>query len=88
MQQKHWRTPFVISVSAVCGFMMAFLLNCGSGPQITVYVSDPSISGMEFYNEKTGDQGFVPYSQTDKFFCLNQADTQTLLNYCGIKPSY
>lgn len=56
-----------------------------SGPLLKVYLSDPTIGGMDFYDEKTGKSGFVYYSDTDKFICLDQVDTQTLLNYCGIK---
>jgi hypothetical protein len=57
---------------------------CGSGPKIIAYLSDPQANGMEFYNENTGEKGFVNYSETDKFVCMNKADAQTLYNYCGL----
>lgn len=54
------------------------------GPQVTVYVSDPYEAGMEFFDQITQKGGFLAYSFTDKFECLNPNDEQTLLTYCGI----
>jgi len=85
MLRKNWRMSSTILASFVSGFILALVVSCGKGPKVTVYISDPDANGMEYYNENTGTSGFVPYSSTDKFFCLNETDTQTLLNYCGVK---
>lgn len=58
--------------------------SCANGPKVTVYLSDPAMSGMEFYNQNTKQSGFVNYSDTDKFVCFNPNDAQTLLNYCAV----
>lgn len=59
----------------------------GSGPVVTAYISNPQALGMDFYNRRTGEQGFVAYSLTDKFVCLDPDDTLTLLQYCGVHTS-
>ena len=82
MPRKQLLTWFVGCLS---GIALLTIGSCGHGPLVTVYISDPSREGMEFYNEKTGATGFVEYSQTDKFVCLNQVDMQAYLNYCGGK---
>lgn len=66
------------------GVSLLMIANCGNGPKVRVYLSDPANGGMEFHDETSGEDGFVPYSQTDKFVALSQADAQTLFNYCGL----
>lgn len=66
------------------GALISQAAGCGSGPKITVYLSDPSQGGMEYFDENSGVKGFVNYSETDKFICMNKADAQTLYNYCGL----
>lgn len=66
---------------------MAFMsvLSCkGKGPQVTVYISNPGSGGMDFYDEATGDKGFVPYANTDNLVCLNQVDLTSILDYYKI----
>lgn len=61
--------------------LLAFSAACKSdGPQITIYISDPAKSGMDYAT--TSSKGFVPYSQTDNFVCLSPSDERTLLEYC------
>lgn len=57
------------------------------GPKVTVYISDPKSSAMEFYDEKTGESGNLDFSKTDKFVCFNPSDIEILLNYCGGKKN-
>lgn len=51
-------------------------ISCASGPKLSVYLSDPAKNGME------SPTGFIPYSATHKFICLEPSDLGTLLNYC------
>lgn len=77
----------------IMAFFMGFLLvlilmgttSCGKGPKVTIYISNPQKSGMDFYNENNNTKGFVDYSKTDKFICMNQTDLQSVMNYCGAK---
>lgn len=57
-----------------------------AGPELTIFISNPGMGGMDFHNPRTGTSGFLDYSLTDKFTCLTPTDTQTLLNYCGGMP--
>jgi len=71
-------TGFLSGVALLC------IASCGNGPKVTVYLSDPANGGMEFYDEHTGQKGFIPYSETEKFIAFNQADASTLFNYCRL----
>lgn len=82
MLRKRLLMPFMGFLS---GLSLCFISSCGNGPKVIVYISDPTRLGMEYYNENTGQGGFVPYSETDKFVCLNQTDMNAMLNYCGVK---
>lgn len=75
---------FLNVVAFALGMMTCSLYGCGAGPKVTVYISDPSQGGMQFYNENTGQSGFVAYSETDKFVAFNPADAQMLIDYCKL----
>lgn len=81
MPRKQLLTLFMGCLS---GIVLCTIASCGSGPKITVYLSDPANGGMEFYNENTGEKGFVDYSKTEKFVAMTPTDAQTLFNYCGL----
>ncbi len=63
---------------------LAFISGCGNGPKVSVYLSNPEVGGMDFYDPNAGHGGFVPYSATDKFVCFTPPDAQTLVSACGI----
>ena len=66
----------------------AFLLSsCGNGPQVTVYVSDPAVGGLDGYNEATQKSSFVTYANSDKFVCFTPTDAQSLLSNCAQTPT-
>lgn len=66
----------------IVGLTISHLSGCGSGPKVTVYLSDPAQGGMQYYNELNGQRGFVKYDVTDKFVCFTQTDASAILNYC------
>jgi hypothetical protein len=37
---------------------------------------------MIYYDQRTSSEGFVDYSQTENFVCLEPLDFYTLINYC------
>jgi hypothetical protein len=78
------KPSLMLFMAFLSGGLVTQISGCGSGPKIIAYLSDPQAGGMEFYNENTGEKGFVTYSETDKFVCMNKADAQTLYNYCGL----
>lgn len=55
---------------------------CSNGPNVSIYISTPKSNGMNWANASTGQQGFVPYSSTDKYVCMTPTDAQTLFSYC------
>ena len=62
----------------------AFLLSsCGTGPKVTVFVSDPAAGGLDGYNEATQQSVFVTYANSDKFVCFTPPDAQSLLDKCA-----
>ena len=68
-------------------FALCLLSSCkGGGPQVTVYVSDPSVGGLDGYNEATQQSSFVKYADSDKFVCFNPPDAQSLLDNCAQTP--
>lgn len=73
------------TLAFVSGFLVALMISCGAGPKLRIYLSDPARLGMEYYDETSGQSGFVNYSETEKFICLNQPDANALLSYCGVK---
>lgn len=81
MQQK--RLPIAL-LSFLSGLLLCFIADCGNGPKVRVYVSDPASNGMEYYDETTGEKGFVTYDKTDKFIAFSETDAQTLFDYCGL----
>lgn len=61
-----------------------FQFSCdGSGPHVTVYISDPASGGMQYYDAQ-GNKGFVPYSVTSNFIALSPTDAEIIFNYCGL----
>ena len=79
-----YRKTLTLFASFLLGFSICFIASCGSGPKVTVYLSHADANGMDYYNENTDESGFIKYSDTDKFVCFNQADAQTLFNYCSL----
>lgn len=77
------KTPIGI-LAFLCGFGVAMIQACGNGPKLTVYISDPTNNGMEFFNERTGEKGFVKYEETEKFIAFTPADAQMMFDYCGL----
>lgn len=79
------RSPLLMPcITFLSGIAMCLVASCGNGPKVRVYLSDPASGGMEYYDEVTGEKGFVPYSDTEKFIAFNQQDAATLFNYCGL----
>jgi hypothetical protein len=76
------RRPSLIP-SLIC--LSFALLSCHNGPHVRTYTSYVDKGGMDYYDERTNEKGFVPYSNTDKFTCFDPEDLQTVLNYCGAK---
>lgn len=77
-------SPLLFEMLCIALLIIA-LQSCENGPKVTVYVSDPAHEGMEYYNENTGQKGFIAYPLTDKFICFNQTDFNELLNFCHVK---
>lgn len=73
MQQKLLLTLLAASL----------LSSCGSGPKVTVCVSDPAAGGFNCYNENTQQSSFLVYSASDKYIAFDPTDAQTLLNFCA-----
>lgn len=84
MQRRLWLLHCLAFLSGVLLTTVA----CKKGPQVTVYVSDPARSGMEFYNFATKEGGFVEFPRTDKFVCLTPTDAETLFNYCSVNATH
>lgn len=74
MQLRRLLMPLLISLP---------LSSCGTGPKVTVCVSDPGAHGFDCYNEATGKSSFLPFDSSDKYVAFNPADAETLLNYCA-----
>jgi hypothetical protein len=81
MPRNQSLMPYMAFLS---GILMCLVASCGNGPKVRVYLSDPGSGGMEYYDENTGERGFVSYADTDKFIAFSQADATTLFNYCGL----
>ena len=82
MQQSRLPTLFVAYLS---GILTCVMMSCAGGPKVRVHISDPGKSGMEYYDERTNQSGFVSYSDTDKFICFNPNDFSLVLNYCRLQ---
>lgn len=81
MRLRRWLMLLAVCLSA---FFLAGIGQCSNGPKVSVYISNPGAGGMDFANQATGEQGFIPYNQTDRFICFLPTDAETLLNYCGV----
>jgi hypothetical protein len=68
-------------------FVACIEASCASppGPRLTVHVSDPSRGGMDYFDSRKEQRGFIPYSQTDKLVCFSPTDLEALLTYCKSK---
>ena len=64
-------------------FTLFLLNNCGNGPQVSVFISDPAAGGLDGYNEATQQSSFVPYANSDKYVCFTPTDAQSLLDNCS-----
>lgn len=71
----------------IFGVFISQIYGCGNGPKVKVYISDPTQNGMEFYDENTGEKGFVPYSQTTNFIAFDETDAQALFEYCNLNKT-
>lgn len=67
----------------IFGLCLLPIGSCANGPQIRVHVSDPASGGMQYFDEKTSDKGFILYKDTDNYVCFTPSDAQALLSYCG-----
>jgi hypothetical protein len=74
--QKRFK---ILSVAA-----SLFLASCGSGPKVTVCVSDPQNGGFQCvtHDDKTN---FLPYTESENYVALPPDDMRSLIEYCGLK---
>jgi len=59
-------------------------MSCGSGPKVTVCVSDPANNGFQCvtHDDKTI---FLPFSDSDNYVALPPDHMRSLIEYCGLK---
>lgn len=54
-----------------------------TGPQVTVCLSEPAISGMTCFDPRTGQNSLVHYLDTDKYVGMNPIDFKTYTTWCA-----
>lgn len=57
------------------------------GPKVTVCQTDPPNKGSQCYDERTGDDSFVPFEDMYDYVCLPNRDLELLYNYWRTKCS-
>jgi hypothetical protein len=60
------------------------LLGCGSGPKVTVCISDPQNGGFQCvtHDDKTI---FLAYADSNNYVALPPDHMRSLIEYCGLK---
>lgn len=77
MRPKKYR----ISLAA---FSVLFISACGSGPKVTICVSDPANNGFQCVDHKK-KSFFLPYADSENYLALSPDDAKLLLDYCKAK---
>lgn len=57
---------------------------CGTGPKVTVCISDPVNSGFQC-SPPEGEEFLLPYDKSENFVALSPKDTRTVLEYAKRK---
>lgn len=72
-----------------CGLIILlffFLGGCGSGPKVTICVSDPENNGFQCVDPKK-KSFFLPYDKSENYIAMSPDDLETVLTYCKSKSS-